>query len=163
MHDVLTRFGSQSCGFAVPLYTFKSHRTALTNYSLKLEKRDEEYAADETSVPSEDVPLEDQSVRQYAKNGLKIWWAQHNVRSLDGLPALSHAHVADMVPKHGSLAELPGKENVAAAHRGGASGFVQFARLSLEPASKEEVVRLAVVFALGITAAAFYVRLIGQL
>ncbi|PIL29968.1 hypothetical protein GSI_07879 [Ganoderma sinense ZZ0214-1] len=82
--------GRQSCGYAVPLCTFQAHRTALFNWSEKMEARD--------AVPSSLSPSDSQ---EPPERSMKWWWVHWNLRSLDDLPALSHAHIADAVPRTG--------------------------------------------------------------
>ncbi|TBU51643.1 hypothetical protein BD310DRAFT_833860 [Dichomitus squalens] len=123
-----------SCGYAVPIYTFKSHRSALLTWSEKMEKLDEDFAADPTACPHgpEALPVSPTSpgsapysaffsfssrsisdpsehagatTRAYAKRSMKWWWAGWNLRSIDGLPGLDTAHVVDAVPRMGEEAK----------------------------------------------------------
>ena len=72
----------QSCGYAVPLYAFQSHRTKLLNYFNKKENADRKTKAEHRS-----------------DGGLKAYWALKNLKSIDGLPGLSLAHTADITPQ----------------------------------------------------------------
>ncbi|KAI0820625.1 hypothetical protein BC628DRAFT_1422789 [Trametes gibbosa] len=88
-----------TCGYAVPLYTFKAERSALAHWASKMEKVDDEFLP--YVVMDEELPADvaatvflvtlDTEVcpRVYAKNGLKAWWASLNRRSHDGLPRLA--------------------------------------------------------------------------
>jgi len=71
-----------SCGYAVPLYAFQSHRTKLLGYFDKKENLDRmaepEYRSD---------------------GGLKAYWALKNLKSIDGLDGLSFAHKAEATPQ----------------------------------------------------------------
>ncbi|OJT07933.1 hypothetical protein TRAPUB_1144 [Trametes pubescens] len=98
---------STSCGYAVPMYTFKAERSALAHYSVKMETLDSAFpprflpSADadidaEGGAPVPTVTLDTEAgPRVYAKGGLKAWWTGWNVRSLDGLPALRSAYLSD--------------------------------------------------------------------
>jgi len=66
-----------SCGYAVPLYDFKSHRTQLLAWASK--KEDFDITAD---APVDGPP----------EKGLRAYWAKSNAKSLDGLPAVLSAH-----------------------------------------------------------------------
>jgi len=70
----------QSCGFAVPFYSYQGERQTLNQYFNNREKKDVEAEAD----------AEDPSVCK-AEGGLKDYWEQKNTKSLDGLPGLSSA------------------------------------------------------------------------
>lgn len=90
----------------MPYYTFKAHRTALFNWSEKMEKLDASFAKDTASCPSEPLALRAPpgATRVYPKRSMKWWWVQWNLRSIDGLPGLDHAHVADEIPRTGEEA-----------------------------------------------------------
>ncbi|KAL1940581.1 hypothetical protein VTO73DRAFT_8016 [Trametes versicolor] len=97
---------STSCGYAVPMYTFKAERSALTHWGAKMEKLDSAFpprflpsaeadAADgEAPVPTVTLDTE-AGPRVYAKGGMKAWWTGWNVRSLDDLPGLRSAYLSD--------------------------------------------------------------------
>lgn len=72
---------SQSCGYGVPYYTFKGHRTKLLDLSDKAER--EERAAGGC----------------HTNDGLKAYWALENLKSIDGLDGLSAAHKSDAIPQ----------------------------------------------------------------
>ncbi|TFK34649.1 hypothetical protein BDQ12DRAFT_689317 [Crucibulum laeve] len=74
-----------SCGFSVPFFTFKAERPKLHNLLASKEKADIEAAA--SCTPSE---LEKQP-RQTNK-GLKAYWNLENLKSIDGLTGIEHAH-----------------------------------------------------------------------
>ena len=70
----------QSCGFAVPFYSYQGERHTLNQYFNNREKKDNEAEAD----------AENPSMCK-AESGLKEYWEQKNAQSLDGLPGLSSA------------------------------------------------------------------------
>lgn len=72
----------QTCGYAVPLFTFQSHRTKLLSYFEKKEQ------ADRRAEPG-----------SFSPGGLKAYWALKNLKSIDGLEALSTAHKANATPQ----------------------------------------------------------------
>lgn len=65
---------SSSCGYAVPLYTFKAHRLKLKESFAR--KEDEDISASAHGEP----PL--------PEKGLKYYWKLKNTQSLDGLPGV---------------------------------------------------------------------------
>jgi len=67
-----------SCGYAVPCYDFKSHRTQLIAWAAKKEEVDR---TDEAAA-LEPLPAK----------GLRAYWVKNNTKSLDGLPAVLLAH-----------------------------------------------------------------------
>ncbi|KIM86525.1 hypothetical protein PILCRDRAFT_64821 [Piloderma croceum F 1598] len=71
-----------SCGYAVPLYAFQSHRTQLLHYFDKKEDADRKVEAEHRS-----------------DDGLKAYWALKNLKSIDGLEGLSVAHTANVTPQ----------------------------------------------------------------
>jgi len=70
----------QSCGFAVPFYSYQGERRTLGKYSNHKEKKENRAEAD----------AENPSMCK-AENGIKEHWEQRNAKSLDGLPGLSSA------------------------------------------------------------------------
>lgn len=72
----------QSCGYAVPYYTFQGHRTKLLDVNNKAERNDRTAGADLAK----------------AKDGLKAFWALENLKSIDGLDGLSGAHQSQVIP-----------------------------------------------------------------
>ncbi|KAJ7143790.1 hypothetical protein C8R44DRAFT_827369 [Mycena epipterygia] len=62
---------STSCGYAVPFFDFKAHRTRLLSWAVKKESLDVEGSEDSGFV-----------------DGLKRYWNTKNMRSLDGLAGL---------------------------------------------------------------------------
>jgi len=72
----------QSCGYAVPLYIFQSHRTKLLEFFDKKENA-------ERMAPPGGV----------SDDGLKAYWALKNMKSIDGLEGLSVAHKACTTPQ----------------------------------------------------------------
>ena len=69
-----------SCGYAVPLYAFQAHRTRLLDYFARCEERDR----------VEQGP---------AEKGLRAYWVEKNMQSIDGLPTLASAHECARVPE----------------------------------------------------------------
>ncbi|KAF7979858.1 hypothetical protein HWV62_40617 [Athelia sp. TMB] len=69
-----------SCGYAVPLYAFQAHRTRLLDYFARCEERDR----------VEQGP---------ADKGLRAYWLEKNMQSIDGLPTLASAHECARVPE----------------------------------------------------------------
>jgi len=63
-----------SCGYAVPMYDFVTHRTQLLQWADTQESRTR--ALDTTSSP------------ETHQKGIRAYWVQNNLRSLDGLPGL---------------------------------------------------------------------------
>lgn len=72
-----------SCGYAVPIYDFVSHRTQLLRIADMFESRDR--ASAKTSP-------------EINQNGLKSYWAHKNSRSVDGLPGLLTAFGSNVTP-----------------------------------------------------------------
>ncbi|KAK0470775.1 hypothetical protein IW261DRAFT_1406352 [Armillaria novae-zelandiae] len=71
-----------SCGYAVPFYEFRSHRTRLLETAAKSELADiEAEEADNAAICQPPRP----------DDGLKQYWIQHNVQSIDGLPGMAFA------------------------------------------------------------------------
>ncbi len=160
---------TQSCGYAVPCYTFNAHRTALLTWSEKLEKLDASFARDAASCPAEPLalPAPPGATRVYPKRSMKRWWVEWNLRSIDGLPGLDHAHVTDDVPRTGEEARtrqrgvpepLSDGDVVILGNRVPKAGMWE--RLVL--VRWEEVVRLVLVFFLGAVFAAVCVATGGK-
>lgn len=78
----------QSCGFAVPFYSYQGERRTLNKYLNYKEQRDNRAEAD----------AEDPSTCR-AEGGIKEYWEQKNAKSLDGLPGLSSAPSAGFCPR----------------------------------------------------------------
>ncbi|KIM54944.1 hypothetical protein SCLCIDRAFT_1221558 [Scleroderma citrinum Foug A] len=88
VHKVAT-----SCGFAIPLYKFQSHRSSLERWCGSLEIFDHSPMS-----PSEGTTTNGSNSPH--PKGLKAWWIAENLKSLDGLPALQLAHQAPAVPSN---------------------------------------------------------------
>ncbi|OJA09665.1 hypothetical protein AZE42_03658 [Rhizopogon vesiculosus] len=73
-----------TCGFAVPIYDFVSHRTQLLRMVDNVEALDR--ASDGTSST------------EISQKGIKAYWTQKNLRSLDGLPGLLTAPDSKVTP-----------------------------------------------------------------
>ncbi|QRV76949.1 pyridoxamine 5'-phosphate oxidase family protein [Ceratobasidium sp. AG-Ba] len=85
-----------SCGFSVPLYKLEGERKVHRETSISFEGVDEKFAAEQDNF-NQTGPLshllfagspEDPSKDIRHPKGLKQYWAETNVRSIDGLPAL---------------------------------------------------------------------------
>ncbi|CAE6450590.1 unnamed protein product [Rhizoctonia solani] len=88
-----------SRGFSVPLYQPAGERTKLQEISGPLEEADQKFANERedfeatspvshlTFVPSKSDPSKD----DHAPQGMKDYWSKHNVRSIDGLPAMVYS------------------------------------------------------------------------
>lgn len=72
-----------SCGYAVPIYDFVTHRTQLLRMADIFESHDRASA-----ITSPEIN----------QNGLKSYWAQQNSRSVDGLPGLLTAPGSKVTP-----------------------------------------------------------------
>ncbi|KAJ7265028.1 hypothetical protein C8J57DRAFT_1470170 [Mycena rebaudengoi] len=76
-----------SCGYAVPFFDFKSHRTRLLAWAAKKEEKDIAAAGDSEDHVSGFV------------DGLKRCWNTKNTKSLDGLTGLTFApYTSDTFP-----------------------------------------------------------------
>ena len=85
----------QSCGFAVPLYSFMTHRTQLDRMAALKEGADRDNALRGQTDPP--------------PNSLRAHWLLHNANSLDGLPALLIAPdaMARVIPQHNFDKNVP--------------------------------------------------------
>ncbi|TFK82479.1 hypothetical protein K466DRAFT_500243 [Polyporus arcularius HHB13444] len=134
---------NSSCGYAVPLYTFKQDRSTLLKWSDKI-------LGDDTNT------------RVYPERSMKWWWAKTNLHSIDGLPGLHSAHITDAVPRatvHLEGAGEPPSDGTVVVL--GNRIPKETMRALLVPASREEVVRLVLAVTLGVTVAAVYVQVVG--
>jgi hypothetical protein len=71
-----------SCGFAVPIYDFVTHRTQLLRMADIVESRDR---------------ASDPEIHQ-KPDGIKAYWVRKNLRSIDGLPGLLTAPDSKVTP-----------------------------------------------------------------
>ncbi|KAF8805274.1 hypothetical protein BYT27DRAFT_7192995 [Phlegmacium glaucopus] len=95
-----------SCGYAVPLYDFKKHRTGLNHYSVKLETEDIRAQAESCAISAPPSPSSNTSVVRTSfetetdhpsevqtypltDKGLKGYWRDKNHMSIDGLPGVT--------------------------------------------------------------------------
>lgn len=83
----------QSCGYAVPYFSFNSHRTQLLEFFQRHEK--EEHAA-ELAEAAELPKPELSNAKNRPEKGIRQYWINKNLRSIDGLPGL---HVAPFCDK----------------------------------------------------------------
>lgn len=72
--------GRQSCGYAIPFYSYQGERNTLSQSFNNKEQKDNKVEAE----------AEDPSTCK-ADSGIKEYWEQKNTKSLDGLPGLSSA------------------------------------------------------------------------
>ncbi|KAJ8515107.1 hypothetical protein ONZ45_g7417 [Pleurotus djamor] len=128
-----------SCGYAVPFYDFKSHRTrlleGLTRYQNK--DRDAELGLDSSTASSPPRPAQ----------GLKWYWTENNLHSLDGLPALETAH--ESLQLFEPVTKPFKKDDISEKSEGVATGSIR------SPLIDGKVV---VAFALGMIAATSYMK-----
>ncbi|QRV76950.1 vacuolar protein sorting-associated protein 35 [Ceratobasidium sp. AG-Ba] len=89
-----------SCGFSVPVYNFEADRQVLRDWTAPLEERDEKFAAEQGKFNNfeQTGPLShllfanspgDSGKDIRHPKGLKQYWVDTNVRSVDGLPGLA--------------------------------------------------------------------------
>ncbi|KAG1772017.1 hypothetical protein EV702DRAFT_1135132 [Suillus placidus] len=108
-----------SCGYAVPIYDFVTHRTQLLRMADIEESRDR--ASDTISSP------------EIHRKGLKAYWARKNLRSVDGLPGLLTAPDSRVTPvnnfdKEGQRPKLQySSSREGSAQRSGANLAIGFA------------------------------------
>ncbi|KAG6811345.1 hypothetical protein H0H92_007852 [Tricholoma furcatifolium] len=93
-----------TCGYSVPFYEFKAHRTQLLEWAAKKEAvdRDSELTAGYSSATSPRVQV-----------GMKRWWEERNTTSLDGLQGLSSAHISDEIFTSRPIGEKSAYETVS--------------------------------------------------
>lgn len=86
-----------SCGYSVPMYKLEGDRQVLRDWTAPLEERDQKFASEQDNFDQTN-PLshllfapsaEDSSKDVRHPKGLKQYWADANVRSVDGLPGLA--------------------------------------------------------------------------
>ncbi|KAJ8515106.1 hypothetical protein ONZ45_g7416 [Pleurotus djamor] len=130
-----------SCGYAVPFYEFKRHRTQLLEMSTRFQNldRDAELALEDPSTePSPPRP----------NKSLKWYWSTHNMQSLDGLPSIETAHESFRLFE--PVTKVFKKDDIS---EKGAGNAVQDAlRLPLVEG------KVVVAFALGMIAATSYMK-----
>ncbi|TFY63539.1 hypothetical protein EVJ58_g3193 [Rhodofomes roseus] len=150
-----------SCGFGVPLYDFIAHRPMLLDFAAMLESRDREVetANGNTSADAGSPP-------PTSDKGLKAYWRKENMKSIDGLPALTSAPVSSVTPIHappdGSWGKKDKDKSMAA------STSVKQEQVAMKSAgiagsglNNQEVMRLVLAFSMGLAVAAVYVQLAG--
>ncbi|CDO74774.1 hypothetical protein BN946_scf185001.g22 [Trametes cinnabarina] len=147
-----------SCGYAVPYYEFKGHRQTLLDYFDKRERADQ---ADPSA---------------HAEKGLKAYWEEKNLRSIDRLPGLAHAPRVERTPDCreemrradtplGDVGERGGKKGIGHEHAS-ANGTAKTERTRQEKVAvlvragleRQRVQEWVVAFALGLAVAAIYVQ-----
>ena len=133
----------QSCGYAVPYYEFRGHRQTLLDYFESRERADQKA----------------ESAR--GDKGLKAYWDDNNMRSIDGIPGLRVASTAPGVPTCTNVmkragASLDGSDTTAA--NGSA---VSIGVKTGRPGDRRRVEEVVFAFALGVAVAAVYVRFVG--
>ncbi|EGN94293.1 hypothetical protein SERLA73DRAFT_188095 [Serpula lacrymans var. lacrymans S7.3] len=127
-----------SCGYGIPLYNFQSHRVQLYRWNDSMEIFDRENDAESKS--------------ELNKKGIKAWWTVENLRSLDGLPGLRHAHVAQRTPT--TFFDRNAKENKTPVPKLGRSNKKRELGFDALP------VKLAAAFALGVVVTTVYGRVV---
>ncbi|QRW19769.1 pyridoxamine 5'-phosphate oxidase family protein [Rhizoctonia solani] len=91
-----------SCGYSVPLYEPAGERTLLQRIAAPLEEADryfannrggsKEFEATSTLSHFDFIPSEsDPSKDDHTPKGIKDYWSKHNIRSIDGLPAMVYS------------------------------------------------------------------------
>ncbi|KAG9311772.1 hypothetical protein JVU11DRAFT_8015 [Chiua virens] len=85
-----------SCGYAIPLYDFVTHRTQLLRFFDKAEEGDRSLAASRDRGQPEQInpPCDTNDIKQKgagAPRSLRAYWLLKNMHSLDGLPGLATA------------------------------------------------------------------------
>jgi len=87
-----------SCGWSVPLYDFKGHRSQLLSWGADREDAD--------------VKAENGFPHNLSRPpaGMKKWWQAKNTKSLDGLPGLLTAHDSPVVFESSSVPEAHAAE-----------------------------------------------------
>ncbi|EIN06949.1 hypothetical protein PUNSTDRAFT_71840, partial [Punctularia strigosozonata HHB-11173 SS5] len=80
-----------SCGYAVPIYTFQKHRTALLNFAYKRENKD--------------LAFDGGGVEAICVDGLKAYWNDNNIASMDGLPAFDECYKSAQPVTHAPIEE----------------------------------------------------------
>lgn len=86
----------QSCGYSVPFFEFKRHRTQLVEYFHKSELND--IQAETNSVCDTIDP-----------KGIRAYWTAKNSKSIDGLPGLTNAPQSTATHVHSVSALKPVK------------------------------------------------------
>jgi hypothetical protein len=125
----------QSCGYAVPFFDFKAHRTRLLTWAQKKEELD--CKATEGATREESGLVE----------GLKRYWNTKNLRSLDGLEGLTVApYTSDPFPVK-DLSYKPDNETV------------KKGRLGSHIMGMHGVEHLLVGFSLGVIVASVWMRM----
>ena len=98
---------------------------------------------------------------------MKWWWVHWNLRSLDGLPGLAHAHITDAVPRTGDEA----RERQRGVREPPSDGSVVILGNRVPKAGvwerlvwgkNGEAVRLLLAFSLGVAFAAFCIMVVGS-
>jgi len=72
-----------SCGYAVPYYDFKAHRSLLQKWNESCDNRDFDFEAKQSLEADSDT---------FAHEGMRYWQHEWNLKSMDGLPGLQTAH-----------------------------------------------------------------------
>ncbi|KAG8216418.1 hypothetical protein J3R82DRAFT_6523 [Butyriboletus roseoflavus] len=95
---------STSCGYAVPLYDFVTHRTQLLRAFDKFESHDRFLATSNGQEQSEQQLTRPCDINDHKEKGavsprtsLRGYWLLKNMRSLDGLPGLATAPDAILI------------------------------------------------------------------
>lgn len=97
---------AQSCGFAVPYFDFRGHRTVLLDYAAGQERREREF--DDTDegrasfLPDAAAGKELAEKLVIAPNGIKAFWRDYT-KSIDGLPSYASCFGSSKRTEHAPL------------------------------------------------------------
>jgi len=97
-----------TCGYSVPYYEFKGHRTQLLEWAAKKESTDriseltppnyqQQQQLRQETVAGVSSAVSVPSRPSLPDTGMKRWWEERNVKSLDGLPGLGLAHLSRQI------------------------------------------------------------------
>ncbi|EJF58546.1 hypothetical protein BD309DRAFT_929263 [Dichomitus squalens] len=124
-----------SCGYAVPYYEFRGHRQVLLDYWDKRELAE-----------------------QKGGKGLKAYWEEKNLHSIDGLPGLATAPGVEKTPE---CTDVMKKADNAEDGTVVVNSTANVAGKGGHATGVRRVQELVVAFALGVAVAAVYVQLAG--
>ncbi|KAF4566180.1 hypothetical protein EYR36_011595 [Pleurotus pulmonarius] len=141
----------QSCGYAVPYYDFKGHRSKLVDMSIPMQDldRDAELALDSSTLSEPPRP----------KKGLKSYWAENNATSLDGLPALLYAQTSTRLFNPASPAAKPKKDGASANPK----DVAKVAKGDTTAATILDNLKVPLAFTLGILTATMYTQFLPKI
>lgn len=82
---IFDQFELQSCGFSIPFFDYNRPRNKLHRIAAMQEQKDYDHSVQKDSGPSGS---------SNGPQGLKHWWRNNNVKSIDGLPGLEVAYTS---------------------------------------------------------------------